>query len=357
MARLIDPEKALKVQDIYIDSVGVYVPEVVRSADAVAQGLYDAQMHEEAELDGVAVSPGISGPDMAVLAARQAFDRATLTRPDVDVVFHSSCFHEGPDAWCAQNYVQLKAVGEATGRGVPAFEVRQGCNGMFAAFELAVCYLRAAGERRSALVTIGDNMESPLMDRWRSVPFQLIGDAGAAAVLTKRGGFARLRAVDSLLVQELEGLHRGAEPLFPPPATTRVPVDLAARSAAFFAGQEFGEFNRLNLQGLHGLVDRLTEDAGVKLQDIARVSYMSVSRDFTEQRLMVPLGLPMEKSCWEYAKGVGHLGSSDHLAAFDHLLGTGALVPGDLMLMIGLAPGLSVSGAVVEIVDTPPWLA
>ncbi|WP_329580367.1 ketoacyl-ACP synthase III family protein [Kitasatospora sp. NBC_01250] len=346
----------MKVQDIYIDSVGTYVPEIFSSADAVAQGLYDADMYEEAELTGVAISPGVSGPDMAVRAAQQAFERATLTRADIDAVFHASCFYEGPDAWCAQNYVQLKAVGEAVGHSVPAFEVRHGCNGMFDAFELAVCYLRASEDRDTALITTGDNMDSPLMDRWRSVPFQLIGDAGAATVLTKRGGFARLRSVGTVLVQELEGLHRGAEPLFPPPPTTRVPLDMATRSAQYFAGRPYGEFNELSLGGLNTLVARLTEEAGVKLADIARVSYMSVSRDFTEQRLMVPLGLPMEKSSWEYARGVGHLATSDHLAAFDHLVGTGALVPGDLMLMIGLAHGLSIAGAVIEITATPPWL-
>ncbi|MEU2287243.1 ketoacyl-ACP synthase III family protein [Streptomyces sp. NPDC013178] len=346
----------MKVQDIYIDSVGVYLPEIISSADAVAQGLYDAEMYEESELTGVAVSPGVSGPDMALLAAEQAFERATLGRADVDAVFHSSCFYEGPDCWCAQNYVQAKAVGEAVGHSVPAFEVRHGCNGMFDALELAVCYLRASDDRDTALITIGDNMDSPLIDRWRSVPFQLVGDAGTAAVLTKRGGFARLRSVGTHVVQELEGLHRGSEPLFPPPPTTRAVLDMAARSAEFFARQAHGEFNRLNLGGLHTLVDRLVAEAGIKLQDVARVSYMSVSRDFTEQRLMAPLGLPMSKSCWEFARGVGHLVSSDHLAAFDHLLGGGELVSGDLMLMIGLAPGLSIAGAVVEIVGTPPWL-
>ncbi|MER5665056.1 ketoacyl-ACP synthase III family protein [Streptomyces mirabilis] len=347
----------MKVQDIYIDSVGTYVPETVSSARAVADGRYDAAAYEETGLTGVAVSPGVAGPDMAVLAAERAFARATRTRSDVDAVFHVSCFHEGPDAWCAQNYVQLRTVGEAVGRSVPAFEVRQGCNGMFDAFELAVCYLRADERRDTALVTIGDNMESPLLDRWRSAPFQLIGDAGASAVLSKAGGFARLRSVGTHLVQELESLHRGTEPIFPPPATTRAPLDLGARSADFFRSRTYEEFNRFSLEGLHTLTDRLTEEAGVKLQDIARVSYMSASRDFTEQRLMMPLGLPMEKSCWEYAKGVGHLAASDHLAALDHLLGAGELVPGDLMLMIGLASGLSISGAVVEILATPPWLS
>ncbi|WP_225102155.1 ketoacyl-ACP synthase III family protein [Streptomyces sp. CoH27] len=347
----------MKIQDIYIDSVGVYVPEPVSSAYAVAQGHYDAAAYEETGLTGVAVSPGISGPDMAVIAAEQAFGRGTLSRSDVDALFHSSCFHEGPDAWCAQNYVQLQTVGRATGRSVPAFEVRHGCNGMFDAFELAVCYLRADEARDTALVTIGDNLDSPLVDRWRSAPFQLIGDAGAAAVLSKRKGFARLRSVGTLLVQELEALHRGSEPVFPPPATTRIPLDLGKRSQDFFRTTSYADFNRLSLDGLHTLADRLTADAGVKLQDIARVSYMSVSRDFTEQRLMMPLGLPMEKSCWEYAKEVGHLASADHLAALDHVLTAGELGPGDLMLMIGLASGLSIGGAVVEIVATPPWLS
>ncbi|MEU4349625.1 ketoacyl-ACP synthase III family protein [Streptomyces sp. NPDC023838] len=347
----------MKVQDIYIDSVGLYVPATVDSAHAVAQGHYEAEAYEETGLTGVAVSPGVSGPDMAVIAAEQAFERGVRTRSDIDALFHSSCFYEGPDAWCAQNYVQLQTVGRATGRSVPAFEVRHGCNGMFDAFELAVCYLRAAEDRESALVTLGDNLDSPLVDRWRSAPFQLIGDAGAAAVLSKRAGFARLKSVGTVLVQELEALHRGSEPLFPPPATTRAPLDLGKRSRDFFTTTSYADFNRHSLEGLRTLVDRLTDEAGITLQDVARASYMSVSRDFTEQRLMMPLGLGMEKSCWEYARGVGHLASADHLAALDHLLLTGALVPGDHMLMVGLASGLSIAGAVVEILATPPWLS
>ena len=54
---------------------------------------------------------------------------------------------------------------------------------------------------------------------------------------------------------------------------------------------------------------------------------------------------------------IGHRGASDQLLGLNHVLDAGELKPGDHMLLIGTAPGIHVSCAMVEVLKTPSWPA
>ncbi|MEV4113793.1 3-oxoacyl-[acyl-carrier-protein] synthase III C-terminal domain-containing protein [Nonomuraea sp. NPDC049695] len=59
---------------------------------------------------------------------------------------------------------------------------------------------------------------------------------------------------------------------------------------------------------------------------------------------------------WSYGRppaGIGHLGVSDQFVALDHLLGTGALAPGDHVLLLGFGAGTTLACAVLRILDVP----
>ncbi|MFG2892266.1 ketoacyl-ACP synthase III family protein [Streptomyces sp. NPDC048248] len=353
----------MRTPEVFIKGLGVFLPGTVTVEDAVAQGRYpefEAELHE---LAGAAVAGEVPAPEMALRAAQEAYKRAGHRPEDTDLLLYADSWHQGPDGWQPQYYLQRQLVGN----DVLAVEVRQGCNGMFAALQLGAGYLRgrpdgadASGARPStALLVAADNFGTPMMDRWRMGPGYVAGDAAGAVVLTTEPSFAQLLSVGSAAVSEAEQMHRGTEPLFPPGPTVGRPLDFRARNAeykqaALADGTGTGALVRVHGMTLE-LVQRTLDEAGLTLDDVTRVAYMNYSREIVEQRCMAALGLPMEKSTWDFGRTVGHLGASDQIISLDHLLTAGELRPGDHLLMLGVGPGVTLSSAVVRILHPAPW--
>ncbi|MER6365961.1 ketoacyl-ACP synthase III family protein [Kitasatospora sp. NPDC001527] len=351
----------MRTPGTYIKGLGVFLPRTVSTAEAVAQGLYPAQEIELHELAGAAVAGPTPAPEMALWAAQDAYERSGHRPHDTDLLLYADSWHQGPDGWQPQYYLQRHLVGG----DVLALEVRQGCNGMFGALELAAGHLAGLGTSRdgerppTALLVASDNFGTPMMDRWRMGPGYVTGDAASAVLLTREPGFAELLAAGSLTVAEAEGMHRGAEPLFPPGPTVGRPLDFTTRNAEFkqhsaATGQGTAALVQVQVSTL-AVVERTLEEAGIELADVTRVAYMNYSREIVEQRCMAALGLPLEKSTWDFGRTVGHLGASDQIVSLDHLLSTGGLGPGDHLLMLGVGPGVTLSAAVVRILQPAPW--
>ncbi|MEO3755189.1 ketoacyl-ACP synthase III family protein [Streptomyces sp. B6B3] len=352
----------MRTPDIYIKGIGVHLPPTVTIDDAVRQGRYPAFEAEVHELGGAAVAGEVPAPELALRAAEQAYKRCGHRPDETDLLLYADSWHQGPDGWQPQYYLQRHLVGD----DVLAVEVRQGCNGMFGALELAAAHLRgrpapADGDARPpvALLVAADNFGTPMMDRWTMGPGYVAGDAASALLLTTEPSFARLLAVGSAAVSEAEQMHRGTEPLFPPGPTTGRPLDFRARNdeykkAALAAGSGTGALVSVHVKTLD-LVERTLAEAGIGKGDLTRVAYMNYSREIVEQRCMAALGLPMEKSTWDFGRTVGHLGASDQIVSLDHLLLTGELTPGDHLLMLGVGPGVTLSCAVVRVLHTAPW--
>ena len=351
MRALLEGE-AVKVGDVYLCGLGVYQPPVHNAGEAARSGLYDRSSYLENRLTGVCVAGDVSPPEMAVHAARHALERAALDPARIGLLMHASVFLQGPEMWLPAYYVQREVVGSA----IPAFEIRLGCNGIFAALELAAPRMASLPEGETVLVTTAENLESPLLDRWNGAPGFLQADAGSALVLRREPGFARLLAVASAAAPELEKMHRGAEPLFPPGATAGTRIDMRER-ALHFRDTVMPLADAAELAGkvLTGLVDQVLGEAGRSLDQMTRVVYANTAGYYLEQQVLIPLGIPVERTTWQYGRGIGHTGCSDQLLSLNHLLVTGALAPGDHVLLIGAAPGFTLSGAVLEIREIPAW--
>ncbi|MGC5015055.1 ketoacyl-ACP synthase III family protein [Streptosporangium sp. DT93] len=346
----------MRYADTYISGVGAFVPRTVVSVEkAVAKGWYPAEDAELHNLAGAVVAGDVPAPEMALHAARSAVKRSGRAPADLDLLLYASTWHQGPDGWPPHSYLQRRLVGG----DVLATEIRQGCNGMFIALELAAGYLDAAPGRQAALLVAADNYGTPLMDRWRMGPGYVGGDAASALVLTTGTGFARLTSVCTTTVTEAEELHRGSEPLFPPGVTVGRKMSFAARNEQFRQnvmprGEATAALFAIQ-RTLMEVVERALDESGIKPGDLARVAFMNYSEEIVEQRCMAMLDLPMSRSTWDYGRTIGHCGASDQVLSLDHLLTTGQLNPGDHVLMLGTGPGVTVSGAVIQIIDRPPW--
>ncbi|GAA2211808.1 ketoacyl-ACP synthase III family protein [Nonomuraea monospora] len=346
----------MRYADTYISGVGAYLPRTVVSVEkAVAKGWYPAAEAELHNLAGAVVAGDVPAPEMGLHAAQSALKRAGCAPGDVDLLLYASTWHQGPDGWPPHSYLQRHLLGG----DALATEIRQGCNGMFIAMELAAGYLDAAPGRQAALLVAADNYGTPLMDRWRMGPGYVGGDAASALVLTKEPGFARLTSVCTTTVAEAEELHRGSEPLFPPGVTVGRRMSFAARNEQFRQQvMPKGEATAalFNIQrALMEVVERVLDESGIAAGDLTRVAFMNYSEEIVEQRCMALLDLPMSRSTWHYGRTIGHCGASDQVLSLDRLLTAGELAPGDHLLMLGTGPGVTVSSAVIKIIDTPRW--
>jgi 3-oxoacyl-[acyl-carrier-protein] synthase-3 len=342
----------VRPQHLYLAGMGMFLPErFVTAAKAIEQGRYTPEEHELGGWESAAVAGDIPAPEMAVRAANEALATAKVRPEDICLLIHACTYHQGPDGWSPQHYVQRHTIGG----DAPAIEIRQGCNGVVGAIELAACYLQADSDRTEVLITTADNFGTPLMDRWRSINNVVLGDAALGIVVSNRGGFARVLSLSAGSAPALESLHRGDEPMFPPGATVNRVVDFHARA------MQFGE-SRASVSipdaGLIGnatatVVKRSLAEADVDVSRIKRVTHVHWGHERYLRRTLEPLGLDVAQGMLEFGRRVGHLGASDQFAGLHHLLSTGQLEPGDLVLTIGIGAGISLACAVVEILDVP----
>jgi 3-oxoacyl-[acyl-carrier-protein] synthase III len=338
--------------DMYVAAVSTYLPEErVAVSDAVAQGICD-QETVHIGWRGARVAGEMPAPDMAIRAARQAVRRSGHEPDDFALLLHGCAWHQGPEGWSPQHYVQRHTIGG----NAPAIGLRQGCNTAMSAMELAVAYLASAEERLAALICAADNFGSPLYDRWRAHRAVVYGDAGVAMVLSKRGGFARIRAIGSKSLPQFEELSRGVEPLFPPGITVGRPLDFEQRMVGY--DSELLYQAREHVPGLGAEVSKLALGAvGLSLDDVARVVHQATGSEMFLQVLLEPLGLGVERGIVGYGQETGRLGTADQFAGLTHLVESGQLKPGEHVLMLGGGPGMTVTVAVLEILDMPSWPA
>jgi 3-oxoacyl-[acyl-carrier-protein] synthase III len=244
----------------------------------------------------------------------------------------------------------LRELGIAGATGV---EVAQGANGALAAIQLAAGWLALAPESSSALVTTSLNAGSAYLDRWRSAGTKtILGDGGAAAVLGHGSGIARVDSINSMMVPGLEGLYRGSTPLFDE-GRMRQTVNVTER------GREFAHKNGMEVLDLIKEATRMKaesahqalSEAGIEPKDLARVVHTHANPAVIDMSVMHPLGLDLDRSSWGFGRTVGHIGAADHLLGLEHFIVSGAVGPGDHVLLIGRANGCNISSAVVTITD------
>ncbi|WP_214410576.1 ketoacyl-ACP synthase III family protein [Sphaerisporangium fuscum] len=343
----------MRLQDVHIAGAGMYLPPPLTVEEAIASGQCDESVRTETSVTSVRVAGSLSAPEMAARAAAEALGRSGHAADEIDAFFYANAWHQGPDGWSPQYYV----LREAIGTDIPAFEVRQGCNGVFAGIDLAACYLGASDERGAALVAAADNFGTPLVDRWRSAPGSALGDAATALVLSKRGGFAQVLALNLASVTELEEVDRFGEQLFPPACTVGRVMDHRARSRRYLESFEtrMPPIVTLTPAATVKVVERTLAEAGVTTADIRRVCHVNVSDSYLKRFVFAPLGLSYETGTAGFGRGNGHMAANDVFSSFVHLVETGQVRPGDHVLLFGTAPGQSIACALVRITAEPGW--
>lgn len=339
----------VNVNGIYIAGAGSWLPEPMTLDEAERAGLCERVLVWNTGIESVCVSAGQSPPEMAVSAAREALGQAGCEPEDISLLLHASVYHQGHDMWAPASYIQRFAVGSRC----PALEVRQMSNGGLAALELACAYLAADPTRTAALITTADRFCLPGFDRWRSDPGTVCGDGGTAVVLSRRGGFARMRGLATVSDPGLERGGRGDRPFTGAPLGAGTPIDLSAAGSVLV--REFGLDTLLKRieTGQREAFDRAAAQAGVKFADIDWFVLPNMGRTRMKAQYFDPFGIDPERTAWSWGRRVGHLGAGDQFGGLAHLAAGGSLAPGQICLLAGIGAGFTWTVAVLEMVDQP----
>jgi 3-oxoacyl-[acyl-carrier-protein] synthase-3 len=338
--------------ELYLAGCASWLPPAVTMAEAVRTGLCDEELAELTQVLSVAVAGGESPPEMAARAAATALSRSGHEPEEIDLLLHASVFYQGHDVWAPASYIQRAALGN----DCPAMEVRQASNGGMAAIVLAAGYLAADPDRSAALVTTGDRCDLPF-DRWRSDPGTVYGDGATAVVLSRSGGFARLRSLVTVSKAQLEGLHRGNDPFARIPFSTRSTVDLDACQRAYLNQIGAARVVAQVRTGQRAAIAGALEDAKLELADIRRIALPHMGYQRLEAGYFTTCGIDPGITTWPWSRTVGHLNGGDPIAGLEHLVVSGQVAAGDCCLLVSVGAGFSWSCAVVEVLEQPRWAA
>jgi 3-oxoacyl-[acyl-carrier-protein] synthase-3 len=342
----------VRVNDIRIAGIGTADTELVDTAEAVDRGWYDAEERERGGLTSISVAGSTPAPDLAIEAARAALEESGHIATDIGGIFHTSVHPQGPDGWSAQHYINRNTVNQP----VMSAEIRNGCIGFFSSLQLATCYLDSMPDRQAVLLTCADNFGTPSVDRWRAAPkLFVLADGGGAVVVSKRHGFARLLAIDSISNPELEIRHRAGESLFPPGLTAGGTLNFGERIEYFRRQVMDGTLPALNDFGsvLFDVVEKTLKDADTSMDEITRVVHDGYTRDALRDMYLDVLGVEEERGIWEFTRRVGHAGPLDQIRGLEYVWRNGGVSAGDKVLLISDAPGMEAACAVLEIIETP----
>lgn len=335
--------------NLYIAGVGVHLPDQVETAEeAIAAGRLTPQKLAMTGYRAVRIAPPeLTGPMLAVTAARQALARAQIDPDEFGLLVHTYQNHQGLDFWPPASYVQNETIGGSA----PAVEIGQLCNGLLAAIDIAGSYITARPGRTAALLTGGDVWRLPYIDRWSTHPQSVYGDGAAAVVLSTERGFARIRATCSFSDSSLEPVTRlGRQWTDGPFADGKT-----LRFQDVLEGVDMDETVEKISSNVRRSMDSVLEEAGVSLPDIRFVLHGQLPEAIADFGIYQLLGVDRKSTTFDWGQDYSLVSTAGMILGLNHLIAERDPHPGDLVLFLGSAAGYSWTSILLEFLETPNW--
>ena len=320
---------------------GVYRPRTQMSSTVLDArfGRPDGSM--EAEF-GIA-SRGVAAPDettsmMAAQAARIALDAAGWAEGQFDALIGGCGVMEQPIPSTAILVQQALGLGRS---GIPAFDVNQTCLSFMAALDVAAMGI-ALGRWKRVLVFSSD-IASAGLDPTNAKVSAIFGDGAAAVAIEASEGPA------GLLASGFESYGDGAHLATLRAGGTRLRVEEgydALVEGARFHMDAFGIF-KAAAKRMPSLIDRVLGEAGVTRDDLAAVICHQASAPGLAhlQRMFAP----RPERVVNIFSTHGNQIAASLPTALNHALDSGRSGPGDVVLMLGTAAGISTGAMVLRL--------
>ncbi|MCU1431399.1 MAG: 3-oxoacyl-ACP synthase [Actinotalea sp.] len=282
--------------------------------------------------------------DLAVAAAEKLLASLGLAPQDVDLLLFASASQDMVEP--ATSHI----VAQKLGASCPVMDVKNACNSVLNALEVAEALI-VTGRYRTVLVACGEGPSRAV--RW-TVPDRSTYLSSAAGYTMSDGGAAiLLRAADTedqdacprpgILASAFAaasehwtiGTLPGGGTAHPrDPDRTYFDIDGARLRDAFLA---LGP----------GTVLRVLEEAGLTWDDVALVAVHQVAVTYLRD-VHEALGLPQDRTLLTVADH-GNLASATLPLQLSLALDSGRVGPGDVVLLVGLAGGISIGAMAVRL--------
>ncbi|RZJ45922.1 MAG: 3-oxoacyl-ACP synthase [Brevundimonas sp.] len=320
---------------------GVYRPRTQMPSTALDARFGRTEGSMEAEF-GIA-SRGVAAPDettsmMAVQAARMALDSAGWADGAFDALIGGCGVMEQPIPSTAILVQQGLGLGRS---GIPAFDVNQTCLSFMAALDVAAMGI-ALGRWRRVLVFSSD-IASAGLDPTNAKISAIFGDGAAAVAIEAGDGEA------GLLASRFESYGDGAHLATLRAGGTRLRVEEgydALVEGARFHMDAFGIF-KAAAKRLPPLIDRVLADAGVTRDDLTAVVCHQASGPGLAH--LERMFAPRPERVVNIFSTHGNQIAASLPTALAHVLDTGRAGPGDVVLMLGTAAGISTGAMVLRL--------
>jgi 3-oxoacyl-[acyl-carrier-protein] synthase-3 len=316
-------------QDIHIGGTGSWVPPIRPRASA------GGRRPSPADANGFtssAVSAGDTATQMAARAALTALRDSGVPGSELSLLAHAAFQDE--DHYTPSPYL-LRVLGSQA----PGIEIGAASDGGAAALVAAAEHLTARPDARAAMVTAGSRFPQ---ERWGYVHEigYLAGDAGAAAVLTRRPGVARLVATAHTAAPQLEALSRAWHSVSAERDEHRL----------FIADTGLTPYVDALQSATRACIETVLEEASLTPADIAHTAVIAIGAAVLDVVLSgPPLNTRAERTSWTFGRHIAHAGPCDLLLAVDRLLRTGSLSPGQRVLLVSFGLGFRWTTAILEI--------
>ncbi|TXS48143.1 3-oxoacyl-ACP synthase III family protein [Streptomyces sp. t39] len=322
---------------IGILSTGSYLPkeEVSNEEIAARAGVTAEWIERKTQIVSRRwAAPYEATSDLAVHAARRALEQAGMTAGEIDYLVVSTSTGDFPQP--PTSYLVQDALGA---HGAACFDINVVCSGFVYALELARSLTQ--GRPGCHALVIGADLYSRILDLEDRRTAVLFADGAGAAVV---GPVAEPYGIVGTDLSS----HGAAHDLI------RVEAGGSRHPASHETVAEGGHFFRMNGRGVRDFVAEHVPGALVALTDRLGVGIGEVDHFVPHQANGVMLGEVVRLAGLERAtthrtlQKYGNVGSASVPVALDEANRSGALLPGDLVLLAGFGGGMSLGASLVR---------
>lgn len=335
-----------------IVGAGMYLPETVMTGDeiAAASGLPEWVVREKLGITQKHVTdPSLHPNEMAVLAARDCFERTGVDPQEIDVLLCTTEEWKEYALWTAGIDLAYQ-IGATNAWGM---DVHMRCATTIAALKLARSLMRDDPDIDTIMIAGGYTIADFIDFTNHRTSFLFNIGAGAGALIVKRD-WPRNHVLGTHLMSD-GSMSRSV--LVPASGTVRHPTDDAVKAGEFkfdLLEPEFmkGRLNEVSISNWMHCVDRALAKSGTKqdgspfTRDDLDYLNMLLVKPSAHKQILDELGLDEKQSV--YLHDVGHIGEQDSIISIIRGVEEGKLDDGDLMIIVGAGIGYVWGAGVVR---------
>ncbi len=299
---------------VFLNSVGTFLPPQV-PLDALDWNANGEDVEDRNTFRGI---PSVSVSDtpayvMAGLATKHALKYSTHSDETLSPIVYVdplSYEHMAPASYVQRIVNQPHSA---------SFRLDAASDGVMVAIEAVAGLLSNSNGANAALVASGARVPP---GQSRSLGGVLMGDGAVALVISKKEGFARLIVSNRNSDPAFEWLQRNR-------ATQPGVLDIPLMETGL--GPYLPTISRVIAETIRATL----ADAGISIEDISYFCTPTPSETALDEVYLKTCNIPVEKTCWSEMRKSGHVYACDQILGLAHLIDTGQLKQGQLVMLIG----------------------